>query len=78
MFADRPFEIECKLSVDDKANSAGIVIDALRCLKLAFDRGVGGPITSPSAYLMKHPPIQYSDSEAKILMEKYIAGEIER
>jgi myo-inositol-1-phosphate synthase len=78
MFADRPFEIECKLSVDDKANSAGIVIDAIRCLKLALDRGVGGALTSPSAYLMKHPPIQYSDAEAKILMEKYIAGEIER
>jgi myo-inositol-1-phosphate synthase len=64
--------------VDDKANSAGIVIDAIRCLKLALDRGVGGALTSPSAYLMKHPPIQYSDAEAKILMEKYIAGEIER
>ncbi|MGC8961450.1 MAG: myo-inositol-1-phosphate synthase, partial [Candidatus Bathyarchaeia archaeon] len=78
MFADRPFEIECKLSVDDKANSAGIVIDAVRCLKLALDRGIGGALTSPSAYLMKHPPIQYSDAEAKMLMEKYIAGEIER
>jgi myo-inositol-1-phosphate synthase len=78
MFADRPFEIECKLSVDDKANSAGVVIDAIRCLKLAIDRGVGGVLTSPSAYLMKRPPIQYSDAEAKILMDKYIAGEIER
>lgn len=78
MFADRPFEIECKLTVDDKANSAGIAVDAIRCLKLAFDRGAGGPLISPSAYLMKHPPIQYSDAEAKILMEKYIAGEIER
>ncbi len=78
MFANRPFEIECKLSVDDKANSAGVVIDAIRCLKLAIDRGVGGVLTSPSAYLMKRPPIQYSDAEAKALMEKYIAGEIER
>ncbi|MBS7627074.1 inositol-3-phosphate synthase [Candidatus Bathyarchaeota archaeon] len=78
MFADRSFEIECKLTVDDKSNSAGIAVDAIRCLKLAFDRGVGGVLTSPSAYLMKHPPIQYSDAEAKILMEKFIAGEIER
>jgi myo-inositol-1-phosphate synthase len=78
MFADTPFEIECKLTVDDKANSAGIVIDAVRCIKLALDRKVGGVLTSPSAYLMKHPPIQYSDAKAKTLMENYIAGEIER
>ncbi len=78
MFADRPFEIECKLTVDDKANSAGIVIDAVRCLKLALDRRVGGALISPSAYLMKHPPIQYDDSKAKILMEKYINNELQR
>ncbi len=78
MFADMPFEIECKLTVDDKANSAGIVIDAVRCIKLALDREVGGVLTSPSAYLMKHPPMQYDDSEAKTLMKKYISGEIER
>jgi myo-inositol-1-phosphate synthase len=78
MFADRPFEIECKLTVDDKSNSAGIVIDAVRCLKLALDRGVGGPLTSPSSYLMKRPPIQYSDAEAKELTEKFIRGEIPR
>jgi len=58
--------------------SAGIVIDAVRCAKLALDKGIGGVLTSPSAYLMKHPPIQYSDSEAKTLMEKYVVGEIER
>ena len=78
MFADTPFEIECKLKVDDKANSAGIVIDAVRCLKLALDREIGGALTSPSAYLMKHPPIQYNDTEAKAYMENYIAGKVER
>ncbi|MCW3975625.1 MAG: inositol-3-phosphate synthase [Candidatus Bathyarchaeota archaeon] len=78
MFADTPFEIECKLTVDDKANSAGIVIDAVRCVKLALDRKIGGVLTSPSAYLMKHPPIQYDDTKAKEFMEKFIAGEIER
>ncbi|MEM2901117.1 MAG: inositol-3-phosphate synthase [Candidatus Bathyarchaeia archaeon] len=78
MFADRPFEIECKLTVDDKSNSAGIVIDAVRCLKLALERGVGGPLTSPSSYLMKRPPIQYSDAEAKELTERFIRGEIPR
>jgi myo-inositol-1-phosphate synthase len=78
MFADTPFEIECKLTVDDKANSAGIVIDAVRCVKLALDRKTGGVLTSPSAYLMKHPPIQYDDTKAKEFMEKFIAGEIER
>lgn len=76
MFADRPFEIELKLTVDDKSNSAGIVIDAVRCLKLALDKEVGGSLTSPSSYLMKHPPIQYSDSEAKELTEKFIRGEV--
>jgi len=75
MFADRPFEIECKLTVDDKANSAGVVIDAVRCLKLAMDRKIGGALTSPSSYLMKHPPIQYTDPEAKELTEKFIRGE---
>jgi len=78
MFADRPFEIECKLTVDDKANSAGVVIDAVRCLKLAMDRKIGGALTSPSSYLMKHPPIQYTDPEAKELTEKFIRGEIPR
>ena len=78
MFADRPFEIECKLRVDDKANSAGVVIDAVRCLKLAIDRRIGGALTSPSSYLMKHPPIQYTDPEAKELTEKFIRGEIPR
>ncbi|MEM2922714.1 MAG: inositol-3-phosphate synthase [Candidatus Bathyarchaeia archaeon] len=78
MFADRPFEIECKLTVDDKANSAGVAVDAIRCLKLGLDRKIGGALTSPSAYLMKHPPIQYSDWEAKELIDKFIAGEVER
>ncbi len=78
MFADKPFEMECKLTVDDKANSAGIVIDAVRCIKLALDRGIGGVLTSSSSYLMKHPPIQYGDSEAKSLMERFVAGEIDR
>ena len=66
--------MEVRLEVDDKANSAGIVIDAIRLAKIALDDGVGGPIIPASAYLMKHPIIQMSDPEAKIACEEFIAG----
>jgi len=77
-FGDNPVEIEVKLSVIDSPNSAGVVIEAIRCAKIAMDRGIGGVLTSASAYFMKHPPIQYRDEEAKVLVEKFIKGEIER
>jgi len=77
-FADVPMELELRLSVEDSPNSGGVTIDAIRCCRLARDRGIGGPLTSISAYLMKHPPQQRPDSEAHDLVEKFIRGEIER
>jgi myo-inositol-1-phosphate synthase len=73
-FGDVPLLVEAKLEVWDSPNSAGVVIDALRCCKLAMDRGISGPITAPSSYFMKSPPIQYTDSEAKRLTEEFISG----
>jgi len=78
MFANIPFSIELRLEVDDKANSAGIAIDAIRLAKLALDRKIGGPIISASAYLMKRPPIQFSDEKAKELVEEFIIGKLEK
>lgn len=77
-FAGVPVELECRLSVEDSPNSAGVVIDVIRCAKLALDRGISGPLTSISAYAMKHPPVQYSDTRARELVEQFIAGAIER
>jgi myo-inositol-1-phosphate synthase len=74
-FGDIPVNIELKLEVWDSPNSAGVVIDAVRCAKLALDRGVGGPLLGPSAYFMKSPPVQYTDSEAHELVEAFIRGE---
>jgi len=77
-FGDIPLNLELRLSVEDSPNSAGVAVDAIRCCKLALDRGIGGPLTSISSYTMKHPPIQYSDSEARRKVEDFIAGKIER
>ena len=74
-FGDVPLNIELKMEVWDSPNSAGVVIDAIRCCKLAMDRGLSGTIVGPSAYFMKSPPIQYSDDEARIRTETYIAGQ---
>lgn len=74
-WANIPYNMEVRLDVDDKANSAGIVIDAVRLAKIALDRGVGGPIKPASAYLMKHPIEQTSDVEAKIACEKFVADD---
>jgi myo-inositol-1-phosphate synthase len=63
-FGDVPLNIEMKLEVWDSPNSAGVIIDALRCAKLAKDRGIGGPIIGPSAYLMKSPPPSRAESHA--------------
>ncbi|MGH0033074.1 MAG: inositol-3-phosphate synthase [Myxococcota bacterium] len=75
LFGDVPMNIELRLSVEDSPNSAGVSIDAIRCAKLARDRGLGGPIEGPSAYFMKHPPTQFSDDDAHRLVERFIAGE---
>lgn len=74
-FGNIPINIEARLEVIDSPNSAGVIIDAIRCAKLAIDRGVGGPILSASSYFMKHPPEQYSDTVAKEKVEEFIGGE---
>jgi myo-inositol-1-phosphate synthase len=74
-FGDAPLEIELRLSVEDSSNSAGVVIDALRCAKLGLDRGVGGPLEAPSAYYMKSPPRQFRDSVARDACNAFIDGE---
>jgi myo-inositol-1-phosphate synthase len=77
-FGDTPLNLEYKLEVWDSPNSAGIIIDALRACKIAKDRGIGGPVTSPSSYFMKSPPEQFDDSTCRDLVAKFIAGEIDR
>jgi myo-inositol-1-phosphate synthase len=73
-FGDVPLNLELKLEVWDSPNSAGVVIDAIRCCKLALDRGLKGALTAPAAYFMKSPPIQYSDDEARRMVEEFIAA----
>jgi myo-inositol-1-phosphate synthase len=73
-FGDVPLNLELKLEVWDSPNSAGVVIDAVRCAKLALDRGLSGPIAGPSAYFMKTPPEQFSDDAARRMTEEFIAG----
>jgi myo-inositol-1-phosphate synthase len=75
-FGDVPLNLEMKLEVWDSPNSAGVIIDAVRCAKLAMDRGQGGPILAPSSYFMKSPPVQYTDDEARRAVEEFIAGEV--
>ncbi len=77
-FGDVPIVLDCRLDVEDSPNSAGIVVDAVRCCKLALDRGVGGALTSASSYLFKHPPIQFTDVEARRQLEEFISGTRER
>ncbi len=74
-FGDVPLNLELKMEVWDSPNSAGVVIDAIRCCKLALDRGLCGAIVAPSSYFMKSPPVQYSDSEAHVKTENFITGE---
>jgi myo-inositol-1-phosphate synthase len=73
-FGDVPLNVELKLEVWDSPNSAGVIIDALRCAKLARDRGIGGPLIGPSAYFMKSPPVQYHDDVAHQMVEDFVAG----
>ena len=74
-FGGAPLNVELKLEVWDSPNSAGVVIDAVRCAKLGLERGVGGPLIGPSSYFMKSPPIQFTDDEARERVRRFIAGE---
>lgn len=76
IFGDVPFELEARLSVEDSPNSAGVVIDAIRCCKLALKRGTGGVLNGLSSYFCKHPPIQKSDWEAYLDVQEFIHGTI--
>lgn len=73
-FGDVPLNLELKLEVWDSPNSAGVVIDAIRCCKLALDRGLKGALIAPSAYFMKSPPVQYTDDEARRMVEEFIVS----
>ena len=73
-FGNVPMSIELKLEVWDSPNSGGIVIDAVRCAKLAMDRGMAGPLIAPSAYFMKSPPVQFSDDQAREMVAEFIRG----
>jgi myo-inositol-1-phosphate synthase len=75
-FGDQPINLELKLEVWDSPNSAGVVIDAIRCCKIAMDRGLKGALLAPSAYLMKSPPEQWSDETARGRLEQFISGDI--
>ncbi len=77
-FGDLPVTVQLKLSVEDSPNSAGVVIDVIRAVKLALDRGIGGPLTSISSYGFKHPPEQIVDSVAHTNVEEFIEGKRER
>ncbi|MEZ5175017.1 MAG: inositol-3-phosphate synthase [Acidimicrobiia bacterium] len=73
-FGDVPLNVEMKLEVWDSPNSAGVIIDAVRCAKIGLDRGLGGPLLAPSSYFMKSPSVQYHDSVAHDNVEAFIAG----
>ena len=75
-FGGVPLSCELKLEVWDSPNSAGVVIDAVRCAKLALDRGVGGALSGPSAWFMKSPPRQFTDEEARLRTERFIEGDV--
>jgi myo-inositol-1-phosphate synthase len=76
LFGDVPMNLELRLSVEDSPNSAGVAIDALRCAKLALDRGQGGVLSAPASYFYKHPPHQYADDEAYRMTEEFIEGKL--
>ena len=77
-FGEVPLNLEYKLEVWDSPNSAGIIIDAIRAVKIAKDRGIGGAILSPSTYLFKSPPVQMEDTAGRARLESFIRGEVER
>ena len=74
LFGDVPMNLELRLSVEDSPNSAGVAVDAIRCCKVALERGQGGVVHGPSSYFMKHPPSQCTDDEACQATERFIAG----
>jgi len=76
-FGDVPLNLEYKLEVWDSPNSAGVIIDALRCAKIGLDRKIGGPLLSPSSYFMKSPPVQYTDDAAHQKTEDFISGKLQ-
>jgi myo-inositol-1-phosphate synthase len=78
IFGEVPMDLELRLSVEDSPNSASCAIDAIRCCRLALDRGIGGALTSISAYTMKHPPQQFPDEKAREMVEEFIEGKRER
>ena len=78
MWANIPYNMEVRLEVDDKANSAGIVVDAIRYCRIALDRKMSGPLIGPSAWLMKHPPKQFSDDEARKMAEEFASGAMKK
>jgi myo-inositol-1-phosphate synthase len=73
-FGDVPLSLEVKLEVWDSPNSAGVIIDALRCARVALDRKIGGPLLGPSAYFMKSPPTQFRDEDARRMVEEFSLG----
>ncbi|HEX7168816.1 MAG TPA: inositol-3-phosphate synthase [Acidimicrobiales bacterium] len=75
-FGDVPLTVELKLEVHDSPNSAGVIIDAVRCAKIAKDRGIGGPVMGASAYFMKSPPVQYRDEVAREMVETFANGSV--
>jgi len=77
LFGNVPMNIEVRLSVEDSPNSAGVVIDAIRCCKVAMDRGYAGALIGPSAFFCKHPPVQFTDDEAQRLTEAFIGPEVQ-
>ena len=74
-FGEHPLEVQLKLNVEDSPNSAGVMIDVVRALKIARDRGLAGPMFAISAYSFKHPPVQVPDFEGRELVDRFIAGE---
>jgi len=74
LFANAPMNLEIRLSVEDSPNAAGIVIDAIRCAKVARERGEGGALKGPCAFFCKHPPVQFTDDVAFRMTEAFIAG----
>ena len=74
LFGNVSMNLEMRLSVEDSPNSAGVVIDSIRCAKLALDRKQGGILTAPAAYFYKHPPKQFTDDEAYTMTNAFIPG----
>ncbi len=75
-FGDVPLQMELKLEVWDSPNSAGVIIDAVRCAKIGLDRGIGGPLEAPASYFMKSPPVQFTDDVARQMTEDFITGDV--